>query len=290
MLPTPPSFSPEEWTRFRESGDWLRPAFEGLRYVGLLSVSINSIGPDRPNTIERRSREYAVVRGLIHRCARLMLADLKLAAEKKHGEVMPALTRCICESAITARWLMVSEEPDRFERYIAGGLSSDLRLKDQIQARIAERGGEILVVEERMLRSIDRCIELAGMSETDVRSTKKMYDFATICRNLQLSPEAYVAIQRLGSHAIHGSWTDLVFHYLEENGKGGFEVRDSPVGPEVNHLVAVSLEVLSTLEEYLKFAVSREDIRTMLADVCHQAKEGILAVFRASVEGDYEPA
>jgi len=183
---------------------------------------------------------------------------------------------------------MEKNDPELFERYMADGLRSDLRLQDQIRARIAERGGRVLVVEDRMLKSISHCLSLTGMSEADVRSAKKMYDFNAICRDLQLSPEAYISIQHLGSHAIHGTWTDLLFNYLEPDGAGAFNIRDNVVRPEATHLIVVALEVISTLQEYLEFSVADEDARRELLNVCSRAQEKTLTIFRASVSGDYE--
>ncbi len=287
MLPEPPRFEDSEWDRFSSDRDWLRPTFELCRHVGLLAIHLSTIGPRTPGVIEHPELEYAVIRGLINRCSRLILAAVKLAAERKHGEVIAALTRCICESAIKACWLMKRNEPGLFKRYMADGLRADLRLHDQVKSRITDRGGRDWIVEDRMLKSIAQCIELAGMTEDEVRSSKPLHDFFSICRDLDLPPEGYIAIQSMGSHTIHGSWTDLLFHYLEVDG-GTFEIRDNNVQPHVNYLAVVSLEVLRTLKEYIAFSVANEASCGELAGVCDRTEKEILKVFRASVSDDYE--
>ncbi len=100
-------------------------------------------------------------------------------------------------------------------------LASERELYDLIQKNITERGGEILPIEDRMLKSIERVCRLSGVAITDV--APKMGDWGGGLRNRLIAlgqGETYVAQQRGPSHAVHGTWVDLVLHHLKavENG------------------------------------------------------------------------
>lgn len=290
MIPTPPRFTRREVEQLVCEGDWLVPAFEWLRFVGLLAAEVCSLSNLDPKAIRRPEIHYAVLRGLLNRCSRMILADVKLAAERRHGEVVALFTRCICESAITARWLMTRDEPELFRRYVASGLRSDLELKKNLLSNIDRRGGTALVIEERMIDSIARCLELGEMTEEEVWSTKRMYTFEAICRDLDLPPEGYTVLQRISSHAIHGSWTDLLFHYLESKGDAPLGPREGVNPPDPKHLAAVALEVLAALGQYVRFMVGEAEAKEALGSVCSSSRSAILDILDIVSVDDYEVA
>lgn len=195
---------------------------------------------------------YAVLVGLLNRCSRLMLSNVALSANRRFGETTRLIDRCILESAVKIQWLCVRNEEGRFDRYLADGIKSDLHLKRHIEANIHKRDGERYVIEERMLRSIDRCLRLSGLSEQQVRQTKKLQDLLSIMESLDMGESTYIAVQRMGSHAVHGTWMDLITHYLRDDG-GRFQPRDHDVETHHNQFVIVILMVLSALKAFVTF-------------------------------------
>ena len=145
------------------------------------------------------------------------------------------------------------DNPDGFVRYLADGLKKDLDLKHHIEKNIKNRNGEILVIEERMLSSIQECISLSGLSEQEVHDAKRLPDFASICRDLSIDELFYTIIQKMGSHAVHGTWSDLVFNYLGHEENQGFYQRDHDVETQDVQFIAVSRLVLAALGAFLNF-------------------------------------
>ena len=72
-----------------------------------------------------------------------------------------------------------------------------------------------------MLRSIETISDKSQLQITDVDSKFKSWG-GTLKDKLKAlnKDEMYLFIQRLPSHAVHGSWVDLLFHHLEY--KDGF--------------------------------------------------------------------
>ena len=129
-------------------------------------------------------------------------------------------------------------------------------LKRQIKKNIENRNADILVIEQRMLNSIDECIQLSGLSEQEINDAKKIPDFASMCNNLNFPDIFYTAIQRMGSHAVHGTWSDLIFNYLRhENGQRLYP-RDHEIETQDVQFIVVIRLVLGAMKYFLNYVIS----------------------------------
>jgi len=184
-----------------------------------------------------------------------MLSNVRLSSTRKYGETTSLLDRSISETAVKVQWLCHKNNVESFVRYIADSLSQDLILKKQISENIANRNGNILEIEQRMLKSIDRYIELSELSEQDINNAKRLPNFYSMCDDLKLGELFYTAIQRMGSHAVHGTWSELVANYLQhENGR--FHPRDHEIDTQDVQFIVVIRLVLGAMKYFLKYVVS----------------------------------
>jgi hypothetical protein len=169
-------------------------------------------------------RNQAICAGLLVRIAKFMTAVASLVSQdSERGDVVFALNRSITESATNLRFLVLKNEDRFFDQFVRFSLAPERELYDLIQQNITERGGEILPIEERMLKSIEQVCRLSGVAITDV--APKMGDCGGGLRNRLIAlgqGETYVAQQRGPSHAVHGTWVDLVQHHLTAV-EGGFQ-------------------------------------------------------------------
>jgi len=140
MLPEAPPFSAQFVADCRTSGDYSPMLFEWYKFVGSLAALVAHIQRESPayKTIARREFHFLI--GLLNRCARLMLSNVALSHEGNFGETTAIIDRCIFESAIKALWLMQEPSDERFDRYFADGLRTELEFKGHIETNIAERG------------------------------------------------------------------------------------------------------------------------------------------------------
>src|SRR5262249_3797542 len=149
------------------------------------------------------------------------------------------LDRCIIESAAKIRWLCLKNDRECFVRYLADGLKKDLQLLDTIWANVATRDGQVLVIEQRMIDSITQCLAKSGLTEKEARDAAPLPDLASMYRDLELDEYYYLAFQRIGSHSVHGTWSDLYAYYLEQADDGRFYLQDH--GAETQDIQYISI-------------------------------------------------
>jgi hypothetical protein len=264
-LPEPPKFTADDWQRSRESGDYSPLLFEWYKFVSTLCNFFASIRPDSPAVRPLDRIHYAVLIGLLNRCARLMLSNVALSHEGLFGETTAIVDRCIFESCVKVCWLCQNSSADGFARFLADGLKTELELKEKIEKAVGARNGRALEIERRMLRSIAHYVESSGMSVADVEGSKKLPDMAAMIDSLGHDRLTYVVGQRIGSHHIHGTWPSLRMHYLEESADGLLMPRDHDCSTHVNQYVFVPLFVLDAMEHFSRFIFrAQEDVTPMI--------------------------
>ncbi len=135
-----PTLSDELLERCRVSGDFREAAFEWYKHVACLAAQFANLR-DTGGMRSIAPSKLAALSGLLIRCAKLMLANLRLSAEcGGQGEATTILDRSITESAAKARWLCQPATEDRFVRFAADGLKAEIRLKETMENNIMERG------------------------------------------------------------------------------------------------------------------------------------------------------
>jgi hypothetical protein len=269
-LPQLPTFSEELVNECTNSKDFRPILFEWYKFVAIFCNIVACISPESPALRKISSVYYAVLIGSLNRCLRLMLSNTRLSSTRKHGETTRLLDRSITETAIKIQWLCHKDNSDSFTRYLADGLKKDLLLKKQISGNIDSRNGNILVIENRMLSSIKNCVDLSGLTEQEINDAKKLPDLATMCDDLGFNDVFYTGIQRMGSHAIHGTWSDLILNYLRhEEGKGLYPRDNDSDTQDVQFVVVIHL-VIDAMKSFLNYVISDElEIKDFIATLEH---------------------
>ena len=178
--------------------------------------------------------------------ARLVTKDPNCA------DVVLALNRSITESAINLQFLVIKNEDRFFDQFVRFSLAPEREHYDVIQKNIAERGGEIWPMEQRMLESIARVCQLSDVVITDVNLKMGIWGGGLRNRLIALGRgEWYAAIQRLPSHAVHGTWVDLVQQHLTEADKG---FQPDPTWSRVDSrlMLPICFFVLTAARTYVK--------------------------------------
>jgi len=286
FLPEYPANTQSQLDEAAANGDARPLLFEWYKWTGLVANRVASVGTSSGLLRDLPPVELAVLRGLLNRCSRLMGAILQLGARRRHAEALRSLSRGISESAIVVQWLCRSGSGEAFRRYLAKGLEAELRLKSQIEQNIRHRGGAMQVVEKRMLASIAEMCSLAGLTEDDVQKTKRLPDLASMLQAIGHDELSYVVLQRQGSHAVHGTWPDLLFHYLEVR-DGQFELPDSVIEPEDGDFLAVPIFVLEAVDAFAAFVFADSEVANSLHEIASEAIARIVRIHRVAAGGDY---
>lgn len=289
-VPNPPKFTDDDWRKCRESGDYCPMLFEWYKFVGVLCNFFACIRPDSPAVREIPRLHYSVLIGLLNRCSRLMLSNVALSYEGIFGETTALIDRCIFESCVKITWLCEHESVDRFDRFLADGLKTELELKAKIKAIVVSRSGQILEIEKRMLASIDRHIASSELSENQIASSKKMPYMAAMMEGLDQDRLMYIVGQRIGSHHVHGTWPSLLLHYLEDDGEGMLRPRDHDCPTHVDQYVFVPMMVLGAMNAFVRFIFSEESDITSMTGLIESIEEELGKVNAEVIGNDFEKA
>ena len=104
-IPTPPSFTEEELTKCRKSGDFCPILYEWYKFVGALCSFVSCIQLASDSVSPIKPLYYSVLTGYLNRCSRLMLANVALSQNGLFGETTAIIDRCIFETATKITWL-----------------------------------------------------------------------------------------------------------------------------------------------------------------------------------------
>jgi hypothetical protein len=288
LLPNPPTFTNDDWQKCRDSGDYCPMLFEWYKFVGALSIFFASIRPDSPAVRPINRIHYAVLIGLLNRCSRLMLANVALSHEGLFGETTSIVDRCIFESCVKVCWLCENASTDKFNRFLADGLKTELELREKIQKNVGARGGEVLQIESRMLASIARYVASSGLTDNEIVSAKKLPDIAAMIEALGQDRLMYVVGQRIGSHHVHGTWPSLRMHYLEDGEDGMLMPRDHNSATHVNQYVVVPLLVIDVIKHYVRFIFLAEDDTKPVISMLESVEDEITKINTEVIGTDFE--
>lgn len=287
QFPVPPEIAPEIMERCRATGDYTGVLFEWYKYVGRVCITVACVQRSSPAIRDIEPIHYYALVGFLNRCSRLMLANVALSHEGTFGETTSIIDRCITESTIKVMWLCKSPSPDRFTRLIAEGLKTELELEAKIRGIIQARSGNVLRIEDRMLRSIDNHIASSGLSRDDIATAKPIPNMASMMDVLGEDRLAYIIIQKIGSHHIHGTWPSLRLHYLRDH-NGELAPRDHDCPTHMNQYLLVSLFVLEALRAFFEFVVSSETDISFFTDGFDSIQEEIQRINAQAIGDDYE--
>jgi hypothetical protein len=206
---------------------------------------------DRGDGRMRLQRGQAICAAHLQHIGTFMLGLGRLVDVRGPQEVGHVLNRCIFEAVVNVRFLMQREDPALFERFMRSGLGPERELYELIMRNIAARGGQVQPIETRMLTSIRSICHESGFPIEDVEP--KPGDWAGNLRQrmeaLQL-PDYYVSFQRLPSHAMHATWTDLVVNHLRYH-SDGYELETRQREIDSRLLMPVACMVVDAARDYL---------------------------------------
>ncbi|MDQ6701729.1 MAG: DUF5677 domain-containing protein [Pseudomonadota bacterium] len=194
------------------------------------------------------------------------------------------MMRLIFESLINIQFLIKEFSPETINSYVKFSLKHERKLRDKITRNIADRGGIILPIEDRMLKSIDRTARIAGMPLNDVDNKgardwggKNIFEKA---KAVGLD-HAYLAAIGGGSNSIHGNWQEIAGHHLEwDDSIGHFKPKTDWATPRPQVPLALSRIIVETLAVYFKF-MGRDSIFEEIGTTLHDLVKRIDLVSKA---------
>jgi hypothetical protein len=233
--------------------------------VGLLAEagSYVALAASATDSSKSWSRAEAAVGGNIVRLYKLIHALLDQTCQRR-GEIAMIMGRLCFETIVNLRYLAKHMSHGLVNSYIGYSLRYERRLNDQITANIESRGGPVLPIEDRMLKSISRSFAAAGLKPEEIK-TRAQRDWGgkNILEKAQdLGLEGiYFVVFGGGNHSIHGNWPELYGNHLEWDGGDRFTAKPDWQTPRPQLLFLVALITTEAVEDFLHFLNGSSDER-----------------------------
>ncbi len=184
------------------------------RVVGLKYCDLDGM-PKKIN------KDDAVIGGNLTRLIKLNTSFLQNICEGKL-EICYIINRCIAETAINTKFILIEGE-DRVKRnYIKNSLITEKELWETILTNVKDRKGDVLPIEERMQRSIQNSFDKSDFDLEEVKRSSKWKSIKERA-NLVAGEMFYSVFYGISSHSIHGNWQDILLNNLKKI-EDGFEL------------------------------------------------------------------
>ncbi|HVF11967.1 MAG TPA: DUF5677 domain-containing protein [Actinomycetota bacterium] len=212
-------------------------------------------------------RDEAILCGLVIRISKLSVALVAETCELR-GEQQLTLTRQILEFLSTLNYLLEESSIDAFDAYVKDSLVAEREFLRAVQ-RAADQRGEEWPIETRMMESIHRTATAANIADVEAIPGRGAIGWPSIeIRLARLGAQTYGAY-RMGSHAIHGTWSDLYFNHLQLREDGTFDPDGGHSTPRPQPLTMSTLLITWIVEKYVarRGGVVGEEIIPRLRDL-----------------------
>lgn len=212
--PIIPKYSEEEISKFSDENyfmdahvELLKDSIECLWYIVYLKYFEKN---DTPKIIEK---DDAVVGGNLIRLIKLNTSLLQNVCERK-TEICLILNRCLAETAINLKYLLMEDEERVKRNYIKYSLITEKELWEVIKSNIEERPEEIWNIEKRMQKSIQNSFDKSDFELEDINRSSKWKSIKSRA-NAVAGEMFYNVYYGIGSHSIHGNWQDILVNNLD---------------------------------------------------------------------------
>lgn len=195
---------------------------------------------------EKISRDEAVVGGNLTRLIKLNTSFLQNICEGKL-EICYIINRCIAETAINTKFLLIEGEERVRRNYIKYSLITEKELWETILSNVKDRSGDVLPIEERMQKSI---LNSFDKSDFDIDEVKRSSKWKSIKErsNLVAGEMFYSVYYGISSHSIHGNWQDILMNNLKKF-EDGFELNlqwNRPRPQIIDGAIILNLDIVKT--------------------------------------------
>jgi Family of unknown function (DUF5677) len=286
-IPSAPQIDDAMLERCRQKADYREALFLYYSFVGQLSMLTAGLLFESPDWRARSRRTWEVQAGSFIRMSRLMMANLKYFQDGSYGEATLILDRCIMETAIKSRWISEDHTDTRTIQFVEGSSLPDFEFEDKINENIAQRGNA-LEIEKRMLASIEFHRRVAGLEGRTKASIKKLPNLSIILEKIGEKRIKYIAIGKLGSHAVHGNWPNLLSTSLKWN-DDELEQNFEGISSHVNQFMMLPIMVLEAAIVYVSNCFNQSDDLQYFLAVLQSAVDDILTLSSKAIGSDFEP-
>jgi hypothetical protein len=213
------------------------------------------VGSMLPHDTKAWNSDQAVVGGHFVRLYKLISAMLDQTCQHRR-EISFMFARMAFECIINASFILKNYSPELVLSYKSYSLKHEKKLMNRINENIKQRSGEVLPIEDRMLKSINRSFRVSGVEPEQIEAmelrnwgNKNIYEKA---KDVGLD-EAYLGAFSGPSHDIHGNWQDLLKYHLGSDEHGHFTPDFEWHRPRPQYLNVVALHAAEVSKQYVEW-------------------------------------
>lgn len=241
-------------------------------YVELLKQSIELIYRvvglkycDSEGIPKKINKDEAVIGGNMTRLIKLNTSFLQNICEGRL-EICYILNRCIAETAINTKFILIEGE-DRVKRnYIKNSLITEKELWETILTNVKNRNGDVLPIEERMKKSIQSSFDKSDFDLEEVKRSSKWKSIKERA-NVVAGEMFYTVYYGISSHSIHGNWQDILISNLRKV-ENGFELNldwNKPRPQIIDGPIILNLDIVDI---FCENELIENEISTLIREKC----------------------
>ncbi len=236
--------------KFDSEEDFIAVAMSLLIETGSYVIVVGNL---LPYDTKAWNSDQAVVGGHFVRLYKLISAILDQTCQHRR-EIAFMFARMAFECIINTSFILKNYSPELVLSYKSYSLKHEKKLMNRINENIKQRGGEVLPIEERMLKSINHSFRVSGVEPEQIKA-KELRDWGN--KNIYQKAEdvglgeAYLAAFGGPSHGIHGNWQDLLEYHLKSDEHGHFTPDFEWHRPRPQYLNVVALHAARVSKQYV---------------------------------------
>lgn len=210
-----PKYSGKEIEAFDDEHSFMDAYVELLKQtIELLFLVVGYKYCDTDGNPKLITKDEAILGGNLTRLIKLNTSFLQNVCERKL-EICYILNRCIAETYVNSKYILVEGEEKVKRNYIKNSLITEKELWQTILSNVKERSDETLAIEKRMQISIQNSFDKSDFDIDDVNRSSKWKSIKT--RADAVADEMFYSVfYGIASHAIHGNWQDILYNNLKK--------------------------------------------------------------------------
>jgi hypothetical protein len=241
---------PNTIAKFNSEEDFIGVAVCLLIETGSYVILVGNL---LPYETKAWNSDQAAVGGHFVRLYKLISAILDQTCQHRR-EIAFMFARMAFECIINMSFILKNYSPELVLSYKSYSLKHEKKLMNRINENIKQRGGEVLPIEDRMLKSINHSFRVSGVEPEQIKA-KELRDWGN--KNIYQKAkdvglgEAYLAAFGGPSHGIHGNWQDLLEYHLKSDEHGHFTPDFEWHRPRPQYLNVVTLQAAEVSKQYV---------------------------------------
>lgn len=264
-----PKYSEKDIEGFINENDFMDAYVELLKQtIEMLWQIIGLKYCDEEGIPKKIEKDDAILGGNLTRLMKLNTSFLQNICEGQL-EICLILNRCIAETAINSKYMLIEGEDNVRRNYIKHSLITEKELWEIIKSNIVIRGGDATPIEIRMKNSVESVFDKSDFELDEVSRSSKWKSIKSRA-DIVAGEMFYSIYYGIASHSIHGNWQDIFSNNLKIVPDGfklmlNWQLPKPQIidGPIILNLDLVSLFTEKELSDNLYANIITENCKTL---------------------------